>query len=600
MKRNLHTKVILKIASAGLLLLVGLMPVGCNDHPKEEDNTPPPTPAIHFAENGQSRYVVVSAMGAEGYDMADQFRGYFAAATGITLEYKADVLLPAAGDACEIVIGSTDRDGLFDADVEGIVTDGYLLKVAGSRLLIYADDEEGYEKAFAAFFREAMGIEDITQLQAPADSAVSLPRDFVLRGEPTYRIEQNKTRSGYSYRVEGGEIREDNRCTFKETLTYHFDTPIATTFNVYTLHYTCSAYLRGEITYIQSGVTHTEEFFLEPGEKATFRSFCDGAVKGKNGRTVSALTLTPLQKQTVRFTLSDFTVSSESLPGEDVVYISDGKYRLGVKLSWGGGVSYLEDLQDGDDSLTNLLNNHDTGRLIQQSYYGAQSAPYETAVYSGNVWAYNPVQGGDQYGNTSKLVDYTVSADGREIWVKCQPLDWAHKNSRTPSYMENTYSLKEGHVRVDNRFIDFSGYPHNLRQQEVPAFYTVSYFSDFVFYFGDSPWTGDTLTVKKDLPFWAGNSPDPYFRLRNDENWCAWVTSTGYALGLYSPLANVLVAGRYLYNGSKSPANAATSYVAPLLTHQLEFCKPYTYSYYITTGTVEEVRGRFETIRRGK
>ena len=584
----------------GVLLSICPLLAGCGDGTAGGAPTPPPPPPICFAENGHSDYTVVSAMGADGYDMADKFRSYFTAATGIELEYRADVMFPAEEGGREIVIGSTDRDGFFGADVEGIFTDGYLLQVAANRLLIYADDKEGFEKAFAAFFREAMRIEDITQLQAPVDAAASLPHDFVLRGEPTYRIEQNKTRSGNSYRIEGGEIREDNRCTFKETLTYHFDTPIATTFNVYTLHYTCSAYLRGEITYIQSGVTHTEEFFLEPGEDVIFRSFCDGAVKGKTGRTVSALSLTPLQKQTARFTLSDFTVSSESLPGEDVAYISDGKYRLGVKLSWGGGVSYLEDLQDGDDSLTNLLNNHDTGRLIQQSYYGAQSAPYETAVYSGNVWAYNPVQGGDQYGNTSKLVDYTVSEDGKEIWVKCQPLDWAHKNSRTPSYMENTYSLKDGHVRVDNRFIDFSGYPHNRRQQEVPAFYTVSYFSDFVFYFGDSPWTGDTLTVKRDLPFWAGNSPDPYYRLKNDENWCAWVTPTGYALGLYSPLADVLVAGRYLYNGSKSPANAATSYVAPLLSHQLEFCKPYTYSYYITTGTVESVRSTFTAIRRGK
>lgn len=358
MKTKPNSRNYVKKAILSLLVPCCLLQIGCTA-PSDEEGSVTPPPPVYFAENGRSDYTVVSAMGSDGYDMADKFRSCFAAATGIELEYRADVLAPAEEGGREIVIGSTDRDSLFGADVEGIVTDGYLLQMAGSRLLIYADTKAGYERAFAAFFREAMGIEDLAQLQTPA-AAASLPQDFALRVESTYRIEQNKTRSGHSYRVEGGEIREDNR------------------------------------------------------------------------------------------------------------------------------------------------------------------------------------------------------------------------------------------------FIDFSGYPHNRRQQEVPAFYTVSYFSDFVFYYGNSPWTGDTLTVKRDLPFWAGDNPDPYFRLKNNENWCAWVTPTGYALGLYSPLADVLVAGRYLYNGSKSPANAATSYVAPLLSHQLEFCKPYTYSYYLTTGTVESVRSTFETIHRGK
>jgi len=128
------------------------------------------------------------------------------------------------------------------------------------------------------------------------------------------------------------------------------------------------------------------------------------------------------------------------MPTGDVAYISDGKYKLGIKLTWGGGVSYLEDLTDGDDSITNLLNDHDTGRLIQQSYYGTDSAPYKPAKYGENMWCYNPVQGGDQHGNRSKLVDFKITEDGKSIWVKCRPLDWAQKKSYAPSYMENTYN----------------------------------------------------------------------------------------------------------------------------------------------------------------
>ena len=232
----------------------------------------------------------------------------------------------------------------------------------------------------------------------------------------------------------------------------------------------------------------------------------------------------------------------------------------------GGGVSYLEDLNDGDESITNLLNDHDTGRLIQQSYYGTSSAPYKPAKFGDTLWSYNPVQGGDQYGNKSKLVDFSISEDGKSIWVKCQPLDWAPKNQRTPSYMENTYTIADGYIKVDNRFIDFSGYTHNNSHQELPAFYTISYLSDFVFYNGTKAWQGDELTVKKDLKFWAGNS-DAYFNVKSKENWCAWVAPTGYGVGVYTPIAEILLAGRHEYNGSKDAGNNATNYVAPLITY---------------------------------
>ena len=63
-----------------------------------------------------------------------------------------------------------------------------------------------------------------------------------------------------------------------------------------------------------------------------------------------------------------------------------------MKLTWGGGVSYLEDLADGDESITNLLNDHDTGRLIQQSYYGTFDCDaYQSAMYGEHKWNYNPV-----------------------------------------------------------------------------------------------------------------------------------------------------------------------------------------------------------------
>ena len=162
----------------------------------------------------------------------------------------------------------------------------------------------------------------------------------------------------------------------------------------------------------------------------------------------------------------------------------------------------------------------------------------------------------------------------------------------TPSYMENTYTIENGLIRVDNRFVDFSGYNHREAHQELPAFYTISYLSDFVYYAGQKAFSDEALTVKKDLPFWAGND-SAYFKLSSKETWGAWIGPDGYGIGVYTPIADTLLAGRFSYNGSTQSNNGATNYVAPLITYRLKTLEPFTYSYYVTTGKTEEIRGAF-------
>lgn len=66
-------------------------------------------------------------------------------------------------------------------------------------------------------------------------------------------------------------------------------------------------------------------------------------------------------------------------------------------------------------------------------------------------------------------------------------MDRGQVNMATPSYMENTYTLMDDCLLVDNRFIDFSGYIHTEGWQELPAFYTVSALNIFYYYNGNSP-----------------------------------------------------------------------------------------------------------------
>lgn len=592
-------KICLMAALAAVVLLC-LVACGGGDAGQEtntpaDDTTPAPLPTVTLASGGSSDYTIICARG-DSLDRMYEFKTLFADATGIDLPYKIDGSCEIVEGAREIVIGRTDRDGLFEVPFDSLVSDAYLLHLEGERLLICAASREGYARAFAELFKQTLNVEDINDMQTQGDVAVSLPEGFSVTAAPTLAIDGNKTASGVGYAVEGHTGGAYGYYTFDKAITYRFDTAVSDSFNYYTLRYSSSAYLKAELVYTRGGEQYTEQLFLEPGQRMGFSSLCDDAARGEGGVGITELRLSIIKGKGAEFILEDVSACMRELPDE-VVYISTEDYRLGVKLAWGGGISYLEDLKDGNDAISNLLNDHDTGRLVQQSYYGTQKAPYNPVKYGDTLWSYNPVQGGDQYNNRSKLVDYSISEDGKSIYVKCRPLDWAQNDMLTPSYMENTYTIDGDLIRVDNRFVDFSGYTHQAAHQELPAFYTISYLCDFVFYNGTKGFSGDGLTVKKDLPFWAGNS-GAYFDMRSKETWCAWVGPDGYGVGVYTPIAEILLAGRHMYNGSTSSKDPATNYVAPLITHTMSTLEPFEYSYYITTGQVDNVRATFEGVYR--
>ena len=236
--------------------------------------------------------------------------------------------------------------------------------------------------------------------------------------------------------------------------------------------------------------------------------------------------------------------------------------------------------------------------MVQQSYYGTYAnGEYVNGDYNGTTWPYNPVQGGDVHGNASRIIDIVVGDSS--LYIKAQPQDWGHNNDLTISYMENVYVLEDNYIRVDNRFVDFSGWEHRYANQELPAFYTLSYFNEFTYYAGSKSWEDQPLTTRDDLGFWgdAKYHDDCTFKIRysNTETWCAWTNGlTDYGIGLFVPNVDILLAGRFSYNGSKDSKNGATNYVAPLCTMKIVSFEPIEYSYMMTTGSLEEIRSTFK------
>ncbi len=400
-------------------------------------------------------------------------------------------------------------------------------------------------------------------------------------------------------------------------------------FNQYIIKYTSDAYVKAEMSF--NGVI--EEFFLEPSDNGEFSGYIDGFISGTTQTAITSITFTPLDKECMDFVFKSIDLTQATNPGDSsgMVYLSDSNYKIGIDLDWGGALTYMEDLTNTvmssvkkygtkttevdfkskvgtsswsykTSSNVNLINAHDTGRLVQQSYYGTGSYPYEPGMYGEAVWNYNPVQGGNLYNEASKIVDIKVSDN--EIYIKCRPLDWAKEAvDITPSYMEAWYTLEDGMMRATCRFVDFSGYPSVTTTQELPAFYCVEPLNDFVYYTGGEAWSdSNTKTNITDLGFW-GTATDQDFIC--NENWAAFKgdDDDSFAIGIYCPGQELFHTGVY-YGGDGStrcsttdPATEdPTSYMGIVDILHFQSYKPISYCYYIKTGNVDTIRSSFKTV----
>jgi len=447
---------------------------------------------------------------------------------------------------------------------------------------------------------------------------------------PAYPVDQWQGKNLYiNGKLVDIQIEDGQAVTGPVSPTFRFDKSLAlsvndnskTPFNYYGFSLQSSEPLKGYITYNILGISQSEEFFIEKSaQPIEFFSFIDGYFKSMKGYGISKISFENLGSEPATIVINGLaTFNREVL--DDTVFISDANYKIGVSLQWGGALSYLEylkanvqavrtadDVIIGVDSLAkyggtlitdkvNLINRADTGRLVQQSYYGTNGEHdgYIQGTSFNTLWSYNPVQGGNQFGDASKIVNCRITADS--IYIKCRPMDWAkHAVDITPSYMEATYTLKDGYVKVDCRFVDFSKWESVLRGQELPAFYADEPLNSFRYYGGNSPWTGDNQIKHEDnLIFWP-DAGMPTFQAT--EYWCAWTNmeDNGFGIGLYVPgISNMLagIADRGGKIGDDPSTSGPTSYVAALKSLSIKSFVPLQYSYLVAAGNISDIRQTF-------
>ena len=481
---------------------------------------------------------------------------------------------------------------------------------------------------------------------------------------------------------------------------YQIHQMVNSTFNHYELTYYSDSYVKGIIKYQDSA---EEVFFLEPSSNfnradgnGEFSSYVDGYLdKVLSAEQVTAkVTSNPKSGiQTISFELLDnkagnFELLSISTSIENAMnpemtgdaimastlkLFSNDQYSVGIDILNGGVVAYLSvinsniearvynidgqnvtkvdyadklDAKYGTNYISrnnnvNLINYNDTGRYLQQSYYGTGQKPYEQGYYNNADWNYNPVQGGNVVGEASKVIDFEINEEENYIYVKARPLDWAkwsddfadlvsndkyerkygNEEYVTDTYVEAKYVFEDGMIKVYNRMVDYSGLPSATTTQELPAFYTIEPLNQYVrtdLASDADAWNFNAgLKYDSEPEFWGVTEqsyldefyPDGFaVDTHTPEHWGAFMASQdkdSFGIGVYSAETTELFYGVYppKYAGvnrhaqTNNPAfEPSTSYIAPVGTRTFESYSPSEYSYYITTGTANQIRNSFGAV----
>jgi hypothetical protein len=281
---------------------------------------------------------------------------------------------------------------------------------------------------------------------------------------------------------------------------------------------------------------------------------------------------------TVVFVATASAARADRAPG-NVTFLDNGFVKVGVDLDLGGVITHVSTSGGGDAE--NLVNEHDTGREVQQSYYSGGAGPGPTCPGYGPEW--NPVGAGDCFGNRSAVLTYTN--DGTTIYVKSRPLLWPLDSVPCECTFEQWISLSGSTVQVRNRLVnDRSDSTFYLgRSQELPAFYTVGRLGHLYAYTGPAPYTGGPLTeITAQLPDVA--------LFHATEHWAANVDDAGMGLGIVNQSVEKFAGGFWGTRGSGGSFDDSTGYIAPTRPEILDGNISYEYSYAIVLGTLDEIR----------
>jgi hypothetical protein len=277
------------------------------------------------------------------------------------------------------------------------------------------------------------------------------------------------------------------------------------------------------------------------------------------------------------------------LASAELLKLHNPSITIGIDTARGGSLAFLT---DNNAPSLNLINTHDQGREIQQSYYSGPRG-YRGGHWNGSPWWWNPIGAGDHVGHSGRVLK--VNHTGDKIYVKSRPLQWANDDVECNCTFETYVTLDINGAYVRNRLVTFreDDTVYHAMEQELPASYYIGRFSKL--WMGEGG--GGARQVKYPTGKWTpgkdpwGNYPAVTGR------WAAFTDSSPshYGVGIGNNETTHFKGGfAGTPNGGATTGDSETGYIAPLANWVIAGRGTRVYCFRVAIGNLNTLGKYFE------
>lgn len=179
-------------------------------------------------------------------------------------------------------------------------------------------------------------------------------------------------------------------------------------------------------------------------------------------------------------------------PKPDILFIDNGTMKIGIDRSMGASITWLSWTAQPQ----NMINIHDPGRLLQQSYYAGKSLDRQPDGQhkAWSPWTWNPIQGGGVM--SWARVTRFEKLQNKKLITETVPKLWDMPDEEAEAVMHQSTEFEPDMpnvVSVHNRLVcnrkEGDRWGEAVpRHQELPACYFTSEFRHIESYLGGDKW----------------------------------------------------------------------------------------------------------------
>lgn len=279
-------------------------------------------------------------------------------------------------------------------------------------------------------------------------------------------------------------------------------------------------------------------------------------------------------------------------PEPDLKFLENAEMKIGMDRSMGASITWLS--WKGHPG--NIINIHDPGRLLQQSYYAGLSLDRQQDGQhkAWSPWPWNPIQGGGVM-SWARVTRFETPEEGR-IFAETVPKLWDMPDEEAEALMQQQVEFVKGApnvVEVSNRLVcqrkggDRWGDKALPRHQELPACYFTSAFRHLECYLGEGKWS---KVEQPPGPPWGRTTPPLDIM--------ACFNDAEQGVAIFSPAATEHwnFGPHQKYTPNAEPTDGPCVHVAPIALVNLGPRSVLQYRYWLVTGERKAIEARLDVL----